>query len=746
MPELKRAVGRPTWVYGTKLRLFQVHSKEWSEAKDKGSAAVGTFYTNLTKIFIACYGWHFDYKESDLDHDCVEPTKDIWSAVTDTNGLDQSEVDKRLKYYQDLRQSIVRWWSTYHNKPSKEESKQNQMEIQTTLAKISKQLPKPPRRTRMTQYYSKWYFFQQEHLKSTFDTLWEHERTRVLAPGEKRMKRLDYANKVTEEYYAKESEHFKTWLHGEREKQFQVKLKKYQEKMKALDAVPSDPSSYHKALSNAASFMQPLCDLTAKKFGAAVSMIVVLPVENGTIQMRSVFSGKTQGLHPQIFPEFDPDAFDALQESYVNFGHHVFSQADRDKRTIWKQSEEGADGKPGDKEDDEDEEQEDDEEEGGEEQLRERPSSPPADLESLLEHLQSTSSTYLPPTPSSSQQSPIITAALQPVPAPLQQPTPPPAPPSTLQQSTPQLLPSLPIPPRSPSPRLPHYPQRSPSPLPEPVPPPERELLSASQTATQPTHTSTPSISTAPTTPALQDIPESTADKISAVLAVADKWGAEWAQLVATFIQFERNAGFTTKEYRLPASSLRPAAFKAWFAMKRPTSGPSWEELGTGDSLAYGKAWWAWWADMQPPSRQIEGDMAPDTDGSALDWTRLCKPGAYGIMLVLVSLMWWKNMLGELVDSSWTRAVLDVEAVLRWSLKPAPATSAPKPAPKRKRAPTDADALANVDAPRQKRSVKPTARVLGITRVEETTLHQDFTPRKDVRHVTKWTCRFGMMA
>lgn len=104
MPELKRAVGRPTWVYGTKLRLFSVHSKEWSEAKEKGHNTVGTFYTNLTKKFIAIYGWHFDYKENDLDHEWEEPSQERWSNITDTSGLDQSEVDKRLQYYQELRQ------------------------------------------------------------------------------------------------------------------------------------------------------------------------------------------------------------------------------------------------------------------------------------------------------------------------------------------------------------------------------------------------------------------------------------------------------------------------------------------------------------------------------------------------------------------------------------------------------------------------------------------------------------------
>lgn len=118
--------------------------------------------------------------------------------------------------------------------------------------------------------------------------------------------------------------------------------------------------------------------------------------------------------------------------------------------------------------------------------------------------------------------------------------------------------------------------------------------------------------------------------------------------------------------------------------MKRAVTGPSWENLGTGDALAYGAAWWAWWADMQLSGRQIEGDIAPDTDDSILDWTRLCKPGPFGIILVLISLVWWKNMLNGSENPSWTRAVLDVEAVLSCSLKPAAATSAPVAPKKRK--------------------------------------------------------------
>lgn len=32
--------------------------------------------------------------------------------------------------------------------------------------------------------------------------------------------------------------------------------------------------------------MQPLADLTAKKFGAAVTMLIVLPIDNGEVEMR----------------------------------------------------------------------------------------------------------------------------------------------------------------------------------------------------------------------------------------------------------------------------------------------------------------------------------------------------------------------------------------------------------------------------------------------------------------------------
>lgn len=117
------------------------------------------------------------------------------------------------------------------------------MEFKSTLSQIANTLPKPPRRTRITQFYSKNYY--PLRYKNEFEPAWLHEQNRELLPGEKRMKQLDLANKLATEAYEKEPQEFKDWLEGEREKAYEAKVKAYEEKMKALDGIPDDAPSYH---------------------------------------------------------------------------------------------------------------------------------------------------------------------------------------------------------------------------------------------------------------------------------------------------------------------------------------------------------------------------------------------------------------------------------------------------------------------------------------------------------------------
>lgn len=86
------------WACGSKLTLFTSASEEWQRAKDANS--VGIFYTNMTKKFIAKYGWHFDWK---LDKVCPDPSPEDWQDIMDHTGLTDAEIEKRNKYYTKLR-------------------------------------------------------------------------------------------------------------------------------------------------------------------------------------------------------------------------------------------------------------------------------------------------------------------------------------------------------------------------------------------------------------------------------------------------------------------------------------------------------------------------------------------------------------------------------------------------------------------------------------------------------------------
>lgn len=90
--------GRPSWVVGTKLSLFESSLDEWQAAKDKGLVATGIFYDNFTKRFIATFGWGHDLW---LDKDCPLATQ--WESVNDHTRLTNAEVEERRQYAKMLR-------------------------------------------------------------------------------------------------------------------------------------------------------------------------------------------------------------------------------------------------------------------------------------------------------------------------------------------------------------------------------------------------------------------------------------------------------------------------------------------------------------------------------------------------------------------------------------------------------------------------------------------------------------------
>jgi hypothetical protein len=160
----------------------------------------------------------------------------------------------------------------------------------------------------------------------------------------------------------------------------------------------------------------------------------------------------------------------------------------------------------------------------------------------------------------------------------------------------------------------------------------------------------------------IQEMPDHSQRSYDAALREFE-WGPEWAQCLAVFVGFERAAGFVEYDTRLPTSSSRPVEIKNWFGASRKTSGSVWDALGTGESAGFGKRWWQWWEDIQPGGRIRDESGGTLSRPADIDWEPLFKPGASGVHLVLVGLVWWKQRLIA-ADESWLHAVADVTWVL----------------------------------------------------------------------------------
>ena len=97
----KKPCGHPSWVIGSKLTFLNQYSDDWQKAVDISLNHAGHFYDVVTKHFIKKHGWHFD-RWSDVD-DIVKLDQATMDDKDSQEGLSEEEVEKRNKYFRDLR-------------------------------------------------------------------------------------------------------------------------------------------------------------------------------------------------------------------------------------------------------------------------------------------------------------------------------------------------------------------------------------------------------------------------------------------------------------------------------------------------------------------------------------------------------------------------------------------------------------------------------------------------------------------
>lgn len=167
----------------------------------------------------------------------------------------------------------------------------------------------------------------------------------------------------------------------------------------------------------------------------------------------------------------------------------------------------------------------------------------------------------------------------------------------------------------------------------------------------------------------LDDVPASYKATYEAVLRGASKWGAMWADCVTAFVVFEKTAGFGFQDARLPSLPSRPSQMSEWFKHGRKLSGQVWDGFCAGDPDAFGERWGKWWSDLQPEGRRRNDGGMYLQDNADVDWDCLRKPGGSGFFLILVALVWWREMieargLQPLRTKDWEDSVKDVKWVL----------------------------------------------------------------------------------
>ncbi|KAJ7096586.1 hypothetical protein B0H15DRAFT_773995 [Mycena belliarum] len=142
---------------------------------------------------------------------------------------------------------------------------------------------------------------------------------------------------------------------------------------------------------------------------------------------------------------------------------------------------------------------------------------------------------------------------------------------------------------------------------------------------------------------------------------------SDWLNAISSWTSLERAYGFKTSTIGLPKTA-RPSEVSQWIkfgrSTRRETQVTSVEKLEA--------AWWKWWAFLSPEWRMMDQEGRPVTGEGSGEWGILAHPGANGIAMVLLPLLWWRKAekTGG-ASESWLRAVHDIAWVLKGLLSAA---------------------------------------------------------------------------
>ncbi|KAF7980387.1 hypothetical protein HWV62_38180 [Athelia sp. TMB] len=124
-------------------------------------------------------------------------------------------------------------------------------------------------------------------------------------------------------------------------------------------------------------------------------------------------------------------------------------------------------------------------------------------------------------------------------------------------------------------------------------------------------------------------------------------WGELWDIATREYLEFQRLAGYPDGGPAFGTAD-RPEMIGWWMKSHRP-----WKLVPLKDAKGFGTQLLHWWSSLQP-----------DSPGPESDWSKLCKPGKNGMLLLFIGLVWWGKVARE--TEEWKVATTQIIRALQY--------------------------------------------------------------------------------
>ncbi|KAI9068202.1 hypothetical protein FKP32DRAFT_1672416 [Trametes sanguinea] len=307
------------WVTGRKFAFLSARIDAWKAASEINERPA--FYDRITAVWIAMWGWDCPLEQDSAPANENPSDADIAQVLSSLQECSPAEVLRRQRLYSELRTHISRWFR-HHGQKSLKGQKTDP--VAKVLADFTQAAFKPPRRLSAFHYYLSTHY--EAELKDAVDREYERLCAEAVQAGKNLPKKIAISNPIAVRAYEKKPEAFKKLMEEGAERDYQEKLARHQASS-SKNKDPTTPEEYHQELEACQHWLSAFAEHVSRRVGMNVTILLAGPIgeKGGEIGVRCINVGKSKGLVPMVWPDFDQGTYNAVTKSMIKFAHTCFS-------------------------------------------------------------------------------------------------------------------------------------------------------------------------------------------------------------------------------------------------------------------------------------------------------------------------------------------------------------------------------------------------------------------------------------